>query len=70
MGLATIDSHSNKVQTKLHKIPKFGVNRPTGKIYREMHGSTSSSPYSTSESTSPVGFKLSGKIKPRTSGTS
>ena len=27
MGLATIDSHSHKVQAKLHKIPKFGVSR-------------------------------------------
>ena len=27
-GLATIDPHSHKVQTKLYKIPKFGVNRP------------------------------------------
>ena len=31
MGLATIDSHSHKVQTKLHKIPKVGVNRPKSK---------------------------------------
>ena len=28
MGLATIDPHSHKVQTKLYKFPKFGVNRP------------------------------------------
>ena len=28
MGLATIDPHSHKVQTKLYKIPKFGVHRP------------------------------------------
>ena len=28
MGLATIVSHSHKVETKLYKIPKFGVNRP------------------------------------------
>ena len=27
MGLATIDSHSHKVHTKLYKIPRFGVNR-------------------------------------------
>ena len=27
MGLATIDPHSYKVQTKLYKISKFGVNR-------------------------------------------
>ena len=31
MGLATIDPHSQKVQTKLCKIPKFGVNRPKRK---------------------------------------
>ena len=27
MGFATIDPHSHKVQTKLYKIPKFGVNQ-------------------------------------------
>ena len=27
MGLATIDPHSHKVQTKRSNIPKFGVNR-------------------------------------------
>ena len=31
MGLATIDPHSHKVQTKLYKISKFGVNRPNSK---------------------------------------
>ena len=31
MGLATIDPYSHKVQTKLYKIPKFGVNRPKSK---------------------------------------
>ena len=31
MGLATIDPRSQKVQTKLYKIPKFGVNRPKRK---------------------------------------
>ena len=31
MGLAAIDSHSRIVQTKLYKIPKFGVNRPKSK---------------------------------------
>ena len=31
MGLATIDPHSHKVQTKVFKIPKFGVNRPKSK---------------------------------------
>jgi len=46
MGLATIDPHSHKVQTKFYKIPKFGVNRPNNKIqpfenvkiYKEMYG--------------------------------
>ena len=47
MGLTTIDPHSQKVQTKLYKILKFGVNRPNlskiqpfenGKIYKEMYG--------------------------------
>ena len=27
MGLAIIDSHSQKEHTEIHKIPKFGVNR-------------------------------------------
>ena len=31
MGLAAIDPQSHKVQTKLYKIPKFGVNRPKSK---------------------------------------
>ena len=31
MGLATIGPHSHDVQTKLYKIPKFGVNRPKSK---------------------------------------
>ena len=31
MELATIDPHSHKVQTKLYKIPKFGVNWPKRK---------------------------------------
>ena len=31
MGLATIDPQSHKVQTKLYKISKFGVNRPKSK---------------------------------------
>jgi len=43
MGLATINPHNHKMQTKLYKIPKFGVNRPkskqdTAKIYKEMYG--------------------------------
>ena len=31
MGLATIDPHNQKEHTELHKIPKFGVNRPKSK---------------------------------------
>ena len=31
MGLATTDPHSHKVQPKVYKIPKFGVNRPKSK---------------------------------------
>ena len=31
MGLATIDSHSQKELTEIHKIPKFGVNQATVK---------------------------------------
>ena len=27
MELATIDPHSQKEHTKIHKIPKFGVNQ-------------------------------------------
>ena len=27
MGLATIDPHSQKDHTEIHKIPKFGANR-------------------------------------------
>ena len=27
MGLATIDHHSQKEHTEIHKIPKFGVNQ-------------------------------------------
>ena len=27
MGLATIDPHSQKEHTEIHKIPKFGVNQ-------------------------------------------
>ena len=48
MGLATIDSHSQKEHTEIHKIPKFGVNQPlvlteiqrfkNVKIYKEMYG--------------------------------
>ena len=47
MGLATIDPHSQNVQTKLYKIPTFGANRPKRKqdtafenvkIFKEMYG--------------------------------
>ena len=43
MGLATIDSHSLKELTEIHKIPKFGVNQASFsfenvKIYKEMYG--------------------------------
>ena len=47
MRLATTDPHSHKVQTKLNKIPKFGVIDPNVskiqpfenvKIYKEMYG--------------------------------
>ena len=27
MGLATIDSYSQKERTEIYKIPKFGINR-------------------------------------------
>ena len=27
MGLTTVNPHSHKVQNKLYKIPKFGVNQ-------------------------------------------
>ena len=31
MGLAPMDPHSQKEHTKIHKISKFGVNRPKSK---------------------------------------
>jgi len=31
MGLASIDPHSLKEQTEIHKIPKFGANKPNAK---------------------------------------
>ena len=31
MGLAAIDPHGHKADTKFYKIPKFGVNRPNSK---------------------------------------
>ena len=45
MGLATIDSHSLKELTEIHKIPKFGVNPEIQrfrnvKIYKEMYGNS------------------------------
>ena len=33
MGLATIDPHSQKEDTEIHKIPKFGVNHLSGFPY-------------------------------------
>ena len=47
MGLATIDSHSQKELTEINKIPKFGVNQASFhwdtaiwkcQIYKEMYG--------------------------------
>ena len=43
MGLATIDPHSQKEHTEIHKIPKFGVlteiqRFKNVKIYKEMYG--------------------------------
>ena len=48
MGLATIDPHSQKEHTEIHKIPKFGVNQACFdwdtailkkvKINKEMYG--------------------------------
>ena len=47
MGLATIDPHSLKEHTEIHKIPKFGVYQArfseiqrfkNFKIYKEMYG--------------------------------
>ena len=32
MGLATIDPHSHNIQTKLYKLPKFGVNTVDPKV--------------------------------------
>ena len=42
MGLATIDPHSHKGETKFYKIPKFCVNRKIQpfenvKIYKEIY---------------------------------
>ena len=43
MGLATIDSHSQKEHTEIHKIPKFGVSQAeiqpfeNVKIHKEMY---------------------------------
>ena len=31
MGLATIDPHGHKAETKFYKSPKFSVNRPSSK---------------------------------------
>ena len=36
MGLATIDPHSQKEHTKIHKIPKFSVNQANISIITEI----------------------------------
>ena len=37
MGLATIDPHSQKEHTEIHKIPKFGVNQASFDMrYRDL----------------------------------
>ena len=33
MGLATIDPHSQKEHTEIHKIRKFGVNQEDSKVW-------------------------------------
>ena len=52
MGLATIDPHSRREHTEIHKIPKFGVNRAVltdiqafrnVKNYKEMYGNADKS---------------------------
>ena len=53
MGLATIDPHSQKEHTHIHKIPKFGVNRASfdaiqefknvKNLYKEMYGNADKS---------------------------
>ena len=37
MGLATIDPHSQKEHTEIHKIPKFGVNQTKVRICPHFH---------------------------------
>ena len=54
MGLATIDPHSLKEHSEIHKIPKFGVNRPNSMqetaiwkcqiLYKGMYGLPDSCP--------------------------
>jgi len=34
MGLATVDPQSLKEHTEIYKIPKFGVNRPNSKQFK------------------------------------
>ena len=46
MGVATIDPHNQKEHTKIHKIPKFGVNRvsfdwDTGILLQQLSDQTS-----------------------------
>ena len=37
MGLATIDPHSHEVQTKLYKVPKFGVNLCNFDVFKSLY---------------------------------
>ena len=37
MGLAIIDPHSQKEDTEIHKIPKFGVNHLSGFVRISIH---------------------------------
>ena len=43
MGLATIDPHSQKDHTEIHKIPKGERHLKTKKIYKEMYGNADKS---------------------------
>ena len=52
MGLATIDSHSQKELTEIHKIPKFGNQASfqiqpfeNVKIHKEMYGNPDTVPH-------------------------
>ena len=47
MGLATIDPHSQKEHTEIHKIPKFGVDPHTVPIRRNLTGNANANGYRT-----------------------